>query len=86
MNAASMVRCCITLWIRRARYPGPAWETGGWHVSFTFQKLSAFFFCGTQGFVYLKFATMDAAQKAQMTLNGRWFAGKEVLAEFQFTA
>mmetsp|Transcript_33646 Transcript_33646/g.95156 ORF Transcript_33646/g.95156 Transcript_33646/m.95156 type:complete len:532 (+) Transcript_33646:298-1893(+) len=40
----------------------------------------------SKGFVYLKFATVDAAQKAQSALNGRWFAGREVIAEFQFAS
>jgi len=40
----------------------------------------------SKGFVYLKFNATEAAQKAQMALNGRWFAGREVLAEYQFAA
>ena len=40
----------------------------------------------SKGFIYLKFASTDAGSKAQMALNGRWFAGREVIAEFQFTA
>lgn len=39
-----------------------------------------------QGFVYLKFATLDGAIAAQKALHGRWFAGNQVVAEFQFAA
>lgn len=34
------------------------------------------------GFVYLKFAEVDGAQKAIDALNGRFFAGKQVLYLF----
>lgn len=37
-----------------------------------------------QGFVYLKFGTQHAATAAQQALNGRWFAGRRIIAEFQF--
>ena len=40
----------------------------------------------SQGFVYVKFEAPPAAQAAQKALHGRWFAGKQVLAEFQFAA
>jgi hypothetical protein len=39
-----------------------------------------------QGFVYLKFATVEGSAAAQKALHGRWFAGRQVVAEFQFTA
>lgn len=39
-----------------------------------------------QGFVYVKFATVTAAEAAQKALHGRWFAGKQVCAEFQLAA
>lgn len=34
------------------------------------------------GHVYLKFSTVNAAQQAQMALNGRWFAQKQISATF----
>jgi len=37
-----------------------------------------------QGYVYLKFAAVEGAVAAQKALHGRWFAGNQVLAEFQF--
>lgn len=37
-----------------------------------------------QGFVYLKFAGIEGSVAAQKSLHGRWFAGNQVLAEFQF--
>lgn len=39
-----------------------------------------------QGFVYVRFDQVTAAQAAQKALHGRWFAGKQVCAEFQFVA
>ncbi len=39
-----------------------------------------------QGFVYLKFAAVEGSAAAQKQLHGRWFAGRQVVAEFQFTA
>ena len=36
-----------------------------------------------QGFVYLKFGSQAMAQAAQKALHGRWFAGRQVVAEFQ---
>ena len=39
-----------------------------------------------QGFVYVKFATITAAEAAQKALHGRWFAGKQICAEFQLQA
>lgn len=39
-----------------------------------------------QGFVYVKFATVTASEAAQKALHGRWFAGKQVCAEFQLQA
>lgn len=40
---------------------------------------------GLQGFVYLKFVTVEGSAAAQKALHGRWFAGRQVVAEFQFT-
>jgi RNA-binding protein 23/39 len=37
-----------------------------------------------QGFVYLKFATLEGSQAAQRSLHGRFFAGKQIAAEYQF--
>ena len=39
-----------------------------------------------QGFVYVKFGTQEAASAAQRALDGRWFAGRQICAEYQFTA
>ena len=39
-----------------------------------------------QGFVYLKFGAVPAAQAAVKALHGRWFAGRQVAAVFQFAA
>ena len=39
----------------------------------------------SEGFVYLKFATTEGAEGAKRALHGRWFAGRTVGAEFQFT-
>eukprot|EP01098_Paradermamoeba_levis_P005351 TRINITY_DN2263_c0_g1_i1.p1 TRINITY_DN2263_c0_g1~~TRINITY_DN2263_c0_g1_i1.p1 ORF type:complete len:277 (+),score=58.80 TRINITY_DN2263_c0_g1_i1:812-1642(+) len=36
----------------------------------------------SQGHVYVKFASIDSAQKAINALNHRWFAGKMISAEF----
>ena len=40
----------------------------------------------SEGFVYLKFSDVAGAKKAKDALHGRWFAGRTVAAEFQFTA
>lgn len=40
----------------------------------------------SSGFVYLKFEAVDGCQKAQQALHSRWFAGRMIAAEFQFTA
>jgi len=34
------------------------------------------------GQVWVKFATVIAAQAARTSLNGRWFAGQQIMAEF----
>ncbi len=39
-----------------------------------------------QGFVYLKFASGEGASAAQKALDGRWFAGRQIAADFQFPA
>jgi RNA-binding protein 39 len=36
------------------------------------------------GFVYVRFTGTPAAQAAQAALHGRWFAGRQVVAQFQF--
>lgn len=38
-----------------------------------------------QGFVYLKFSDLQAATAAQRALHGRWFAGRQIVADYQFT-
>ena len=38
----------------------------------------------SQGFVYIKFATVTAATAAQKALNNRFFGGRTVSTEFQF--
>jgi hypothetical protein len=40
--------------------------------------------CPLQGFVYLKFADANGAAAAQRALHGRFFAGRQLSAEFQF--
>ena len=39
-----------------------------------------------QGFVYLKFVSGEGAAAAHKALNGRWFAGRQIAADFQFPA
>ena len=39
-----------------------------------------------QGHVYLKFLRPEGASAAQKSLNGRWFAGRQISADFQFPA
>ncbi|GAB4822034.1 hypothetical protein N2152v2_009080 [Parachlorella kessleri] len=39
----------------------------------------------SQGFVYLKFNNLQSAAAAQRALHGRWFAGRQIVADFQFT-
>ena len=36
------------------------------------------------GFCYLKFEEVEAAKRAQFSLNNRWFAGRSIICEFQF--
>lgn len=38
----------------------------------------------SQGFVYLKFDSIDGAQSAQRALHGRWYSGHQIVAEYQF--
>lgn len=38
-----------------------------------------------QGFVYLKFGSVEGSAAAQKALHGRWFASRQIVAEFQFT-
>jgi RNA-binding protein 39 len=37
-----------------------------------------------QGFVYLKFGSTEAAQAAAQVMNGRFYCGNVIRAEFQF--
>lgn len=37
------------------------------------------------GFVYLKFEAVEGSQRAQQALHSRWFAGRMIAAEYQFT-
>ncbi|CAD7700816.1 unnamed protein product [Ostreobium quekettii] len=39
----------------------------------------------SKGFVYLRFVTQEGAEAAQKALHGRWFAGRQIVAEYQFT-
>ena len=34
--------------------------------------------------MYVKFATQEASLAAQRALHGRWFAGRQICAEYQF--
>ncbi|CAK0743154.1 hypothetical protein CVIRNUC_001447 [Coccomyxa viridis] len=38
----------------------------------------------SKGFVYLQFQSGEGAMAAQKALHGRWFAGRQIVAEFQF--
>ncbi|KAK9865341.1 hypothetical protein WJX84_001809 [Apatococcus fuscideae] len=38
----------------------------------------------SRGFVYLKFANIEGAKAAQKALHGRWFASRQIVADFQF--
>ena len=37
-----------------------------------------------QGFVYIKFVEVDGAYKAHALLNGRYYQGNQILADYQF--
>lgn len=37
-----------------------------------------------QGFVYLKFASTEAASAAQKAFHGRWFAGRQLVVNYEF--
>lgn len=39
----------------------------------------------SHGFVYVKFGSVPAAANAQRALHGRWFAARQIVADFQFT-
>ena len=39
-----------------------------------------------RGFVYVRMGDSAAAQRARAALHGRWFAGRQVVVEFQFEA
>lgn len=49
------------------------------------QVLHTFVDKTSQGFVYVRFATVDAAKAAQQALHSRWFAKRRIAAEYQFT-
>ena len=53
-------------------------------LCYTFAMTLTKLFLSSQGYVYLKFGSVEAASAAQQTLNGRFFAGRKVVAEFQF--
>ena len=53
-------------------------------AQYLMQTLTVWIYYVVQGFVYLKFANMEGAAAAQQSLHGRWFAGNQVVAEFQF--
>jgi RNA-binding protein 39 len=36
----------------------------------------------SQGYVFLKFDSIESAQKVAAALNGRWFAKKQITVEF----
>lgn len=38
----------------------------------------------SKGFVYMKFVSQEAAQAAHRALNGRWYSGHQIVAEYQF--
>eukprot|EP01023_Acetabularia_acetabulum_P031735 TRINITY_DN296_c1_g1_i1.p3 TRINITY_DN296_c1_g1~~TRINITY_DN296_c1_g1_i1.p3 ORF type:complete len:125 (-),score=16.99 TRINITY_DN296_c1_g1_i1:139-513(-) len=38
----------------------------------------------SKGFVYVKMEAVESAQRAMKALHGRWFAGRQIVAEFQF--
>ncbi|EFJ45773.1 hypothetical protein VOLCADRAFT_105799 [Volvox carteri f. nagariensis] len=38
----------------------------------------------SKGFVYLRFATTQSAEAAHRALHGRWYSGRQILAEYQF--
>ena len=40
----------------------------------------------SQGFVYLKFASVAAATAAKNVMHDRWFAGRQIAADYQFSA
>ncbi|GMH41513.1 hypothetical protein BSKO_09423 [Bryopsis sp. KO-2023] len=39
---------------------------------------------GSKGFVYVKFAKTEGSVASQRALHGRWFAGRQIVAEYQF--
>jgi hypothetical protein len=42
------------------------------------------FLLNMQGFVYLRFAATQSAEAAYRALHGRWYGGRQILAEYQF--
>ncbi|KAL4858455.1 RNA-binding protein 39 [Chlorella vulgaris] len=39
----------------------------------------------SRGYVYVKFGAISSAVNAQRALHGRWFAARQIVADFQFT-
>lgn len=44
----------------------------------------SFFHAYIQGFVYLRFLKTQAAEAAHRALHGRWYGGRQIVAEYQF--
>ncbi|GIL63854.1 hypothetical protein Vafri_17719 [Volvox africanus] len=40
--------------------------------------------CKSKGFVYLRFTSTQSAMAAHRALHGRWYGGRQILAEYQF--
>ena len=82
---------CVTMrhatWRRRRR---GRWVDIGEEVKSECSKYGtvrhAFVDKDSQGFVYVKFAETAGAAAAKQALHARWFAGRMIAAEFQFTA
>ena len=74
------------VWQRPAHPRGPQQpgETdAGWLAAAPMTSRCLSCVAAAQGFVYLKFSSQARAQAAQKALHGRWFAGRQVVAEFQ---
>eukprot|EP00195_Chlamydomonas_chlamydogama_P016097 CAMPEP_0202891702 /NCGR_PEP_ID=MMETSP1392-20130828/1696_1 /ASSEMBLY_ACC=CAM_ASM_000868 /TAXON_ID=225041 /ORGANISM="Chlamydomonas chlamydogama, Strain SAG 11-48b" /LENGTH=493 /DNA_ID=CAMNT_0049575531 /DNA_START=40 /DNA_END=1521 /DNA_ORIENTATION=+ len=68
---------------------GPGWENEiATDVVEEVSKYGSVLHChvdpDSQGHIYLKLASVDNAAAAQRCLHGRWFAGRQIAAEFQF--
>ena len=71
---------CLGGWLAGCSGP-PAWLVCASSLPLTPRVLPPL----PQGFVYLKFVNAQAATAAQAALHGRWFAGRQIAADFQFT-